>query len=74
MTAVPVTAVHMTDQNARRSREEHNEVQATNLTRTDAQQRARLLAVESYDIELDLTSSTETFRYDTQTSARPCSA
>ena len=33
----------------------------TNLTREDAQTRARLLAVESYTIDLDLTTSETTF-------------
>ncbi|WBU39034.1 aminopeptidase N [Homoserinibacter sp. YIM 151385] len=36
-----------------------------NLTRIEAQERAALLEVESYDVALDLTSGTETFRSTT---------
>ncbi len=36
-----------------------------NLTRLEAQERARIIAVDSYEIALDLTSSPETFRSTT---------
>ena len=37
-----------------------------NLTRTEAEERARLIAVQGYDITLDLTSAAETFPSTTQ--------
>ena len=37
-----------------------------NLTRSEAQERAALISVESYEIHLDLTTSTETFRSETR--------
>ncbi len=36
-----------------------------NLTRDEARERAQLLAVDRYDVVLDLTTGDETFRSDT---------
>ncbi|HSA51056.1 MAG TPA: aminopeptidase N, partial [Yinghuangia sp.] len=36
-----------------------------NLTRDEARERARIIAVDSYDVALDLTSGTRTFRSET---------
>jgi aminopeptidase N len=40
-------------------------VPGTNLTRDEAAERARLLDVSSYDVELDLTTGDKTFRTTT---------